>query len=146
MPSKFRLKGFQRLSEAIDDSLGQLERRTLDEVRRNGETTVRQIFKTMDGTIAYTTIMTTLDRLYRKGVLNRRTSGRAYVYWAKYTVEEMERGVAEDVIVNLLDSRAGSAEPVLSCIVDAVSERDRQLLDDLERLVQQKRRELDGQS
>lgn len=144
MPSKFRLKGFQRLSEAIDDSLGQLERRTLDEVRLSGETTVRQIWQTMDGTIAYTTIMTTLDRLYRKGLLNRRTSGRAFVYSAKYTVEEMERGVVEDVIVKLLDSNTGSAEPVLSCIVDAVSERDRQLLDDLERLVKKKRLELDG--
>ena len=144
MPSKFRLKGFQRLSEAIDDSLGHLERKTLDEVRLSGETSVRQIWEKMGGATAYTTIMTTLDRLYRKGLLNRRTAGRAFVYSAKYTVAEMERGVAQDVIGNLLDTNRGSVEPVLACIVDTVSERDRELLDDLERLVREKRIELDA--
>ena len=144
MPTKFRLKGFQRISEAIDDSLGQLERKTLDDVRQFGETSVRQIWDKTGRSIAYTTIMTTLDRLYRKGLLNRRMVGRAFVYTAKYSVEEMERGVAEDVIGNLLDTNRGSVEPVLACIVDTVSERDRMLLDDLERLVQEKRRELDA--
>ena len=144
MPTKFRLKGFQRISEAIDDSLGQLERKTLDDVRQFGETSVRQIWDKTDRSIACTTIMTTLDRLYRKGLLNRRMVGRAFVYTAKYSVEEMERGVAEDVIGNLLDTTRGSVEPVLACIVDTVSERDRMLLDDLERLVQEKRRELDA--
>ena len=144
MPTKFRLKGFQRISEAIDDSLGQLERKTLDDVRQFGETSVRQIWDKTDRSIAYTTIMTTLDRLYRKGLLNRRMVGRAFVYTAKYSVEEMERGVAEDVIGNLLDTTRGSVEQVLACIVDTVSERDRMLLDDLERLVQEKRRELDA--
>ncbi|MEO7539946.1 MAG: BlaI/MecI/CopY family transcriptional regulator [Pyrinomonadaceae bacterium] len=144
MPSKFRLKGFQRISEAIDDSLGQLERKTLGEVRLSGETSVRQIWEKMGGATAYTTIMTTLDRLYRKGLLNRRTVGRAFLYSAKYTVAEMERGVAQDVIGNLLDTNRGSVEPVLACIVDTVSERDRELLDDLERLVREKRIELDA--
>jgi hypothetical protein len=55
----------------------------------------------------------------------------------------MEQGVAKDVIEGLLgsDSAAG-VEPVLACIVDAVSERDRELLDELDRLVKEKRREL----
>jgi predicted transcriptional regulator len=91
---------------------------------------------------AYTTIMTTLDRLYRKGLLNRRKEGRAFLYSAKFSAGELERGVAEDVIGNLLDSNSGPVEPVLACIVDAVSDRDRQFLDDLERLVREKRQEL----
>ena len=54
---------------------------------------------------------------------------------------EFERGVAEDVLGDLLD-RSGGAEPLLACIVDAVSEHDRALLDELQRLVEEKRREL----
>ena len=55
----------------------------------------------------------------------------------------MERGIAEDVIAHLFDNSLGRAEPVLACIVDSVSERDLLLLDELERLVKEKRLELD---
>ncbi len=145
MPSsKFRLRGYQRLSDAIVDSLGTLERQTMSEVRRRGETSVRHVWESMGETAAYTTVMTTLDRLYRKGLLSRRKSGRAFLYSVKYSVGEMERGVAEDVITNLLDTNTGSVEPVLACIVDAVSDRDRQFLDELERLVREKRVELES--
>jgi len=143
MPSPtFRLRGYQRISDAVVDTLGKLERRVLAEVRRTGETSVRQVFNSMGQVTAYTTIMTTLDRLHSKGLLSRRKDGRAFIYSAKFTAGELERGVAEDVIGSLLDTNSGPAEPLLACIVDAVSDRDRQLLDDLERLVREKRREL----
>ena len=144
MPSKFRLRGFQRLSDAVDDSLGNLERLVLAEVRRGKELSVRQAWQIIGGPIAYTTVMTTMDRLYRKGLLDRRSEGRAFLYSEKLSVEELERGVVEDVIVNLLETNNGSVEPVLACIVDAVSESDRLLLDDLERLVREKRMALEG--
>jgi predicted transcriptional regulator len=88
--------------------------------------------------------MTTLDRLYKKGLLAREKEGRAYLYSPRVTREEFERGVAEDVLGDLL-GRSGGAEPLLACIVDAVSEHDRTLLDELHRLVEEKRRELRGQ-
>ena len=140
----FRLRGFQRISDAVIDSLGKLEQQTLAEVRRLGETSVRQVWQTMGESTAYTTIMTTLDRLYRKGLLNRRKDGRAFLYSAKFSAGELEIGVAEDVIGTLLDTNSGPVEPVLACIVDAVSDRDRQFLDDLERLVREKREALES--
>ena len=143
---KFRLRGFRRLSDAVIDSLGTLERKMFAEVRWHGEISVRKIWEDANDTIAYTTIMTTLDRLYKKGLLTRRKVGRAFLYSPKYSAGEMERGVAEDVIGDLLDTNMGSVEPVLACIVDAVSDRDRFYLDELERLVSEKRRELEGQN
>jgi predicted transcriptional regulator len=140
--STFRLRGFRRLSEAVLDSLGELERKSLDEVRRQGETNVAQVCKAFANEYAYTTIMTTLDRLFKKGLLVRRKEGRAYFYTSKFSDDELERGVAGDVIGRLLESGSGRAEPVLACIVDQVSERDLQLLDELERLVAEKRKEL----
>lgn len=141
---KFRLRGSRRLSDAVIDSLGTLERQMFAEVREHGEISVKQIYEKENETIAYTTIMTTLDRLYKKGLLERRKVGRAFLYSAKYDAGEMERGVAGDVISDLLDVNLGSVEPVLACIVDAVSDRDRQFLDELERLVAEKRRELEA--
>lgn len=138
------LRGSARPREAIMASLGTLERQTLNEVWQQKEVSVRQLELSFGETIAYTTIMTTLDRLYKKGFLVRRKSGRAFLYSARFSPEELERGLAEDVISGLLDTVTERVEPVLACIVDAVSERDRDLLDDLERLVQEKRREIDA--
>lgn len=139
---KFLLRGFSRPSEAIIASLGTLERDTMREVWRLKEVSVRNVADALRDEIAYTTVMTTLDRLYKKGLLERRKDGRAFLYAPRFTPEELERGVAEDVIGNLLNTTANQIEPVLACIVDAVSERDLDLLDDLERLVQAKRREM----
>jgi predicted transcriptional regulator len=86
--------------------------------------------------------MTTLDRLYKKGLLDRRKEGRAFIYSVRYTEAEVERTVAEDVLDRLLDSSLGRVEPVLATIVDRVTERDRELLDELERLVKAKRKSL----
>lgn len=141
---KFTLRGFSRPREAIIASLGSLERLTMNEVWKQKEVSVRQAEAAFGERVAYTTVMTTLDRLYKKGFLNRRKEGRAFLYSPKFTPEELERGLAEDVIESLLDAGTEHIEPVLACIVDAVSERDRDLLDELERLVQEKRRVLDG--
>ena len=141
---KFRLHGSRRLSEAVVDSLGALERQMLAEIRQNGEMSVRQIWENGGESMAYTTIMTTLDRLYKKGLLDRRKVGRAFFYSAKYSIAEMEHGVAKDVINTLLETSMDRVEPVLACIVDAVSDHDRIFLDELERLVQEKRHELEN--
>jgi predicted transcriptional regulator len=125
------------------DSLGELEQRSLREIWRRGESSVGDICIAFGEIYAYTTLMTTLDRLYKKGLLTRRKHGRAFLYTSMYSIEEMERGIARDVIANLLDTTVGRAEPLLACIVDSVSDRDRDLLTELERLVREKKAFLD---
>lgn len=114
----------------------------MDEAWRRKEVSVRDVFKNFDEQFAYTTVMTTLDRLYKKGLLMRRKDGRAFLYSPRVSRKEMEQGVAKDVIEGLLGSEVSGVEPVLACIVDAVSEHDRELLDELDRLVKEKRRDL----
>jgi predicted transcriptional regulator len=103
---------------------------------------VRDIYRAFDERVAYTTLMTTLDRLFKKNLLSRRKDGRAFVYTALVGREEFERGIKEDVVDGLLGHGADEVEPVLACIVDTITERDRELLDELDRLVQEKKREL----
>ena len=123
-------------------ALGRLERQVLEETWRRREISVRDLFTAFDERVAYTTLMTTLDRLYRKRLLGRRKDGRAFLYWPLVSREELEQGIREDVIDGLLGLGADSVAPVLACIVDAVSDRDRELLDELDRLIKEKRREL----
>lgn len=139
------LRGFTRPREAIIASLGSLERETMDEVWRRKEVSVRQVELAFGERVAYTTVMTTLDRLYKKGFLDRRKEGRAFLYSPRFTPEELERGLAEDVIGSLLDTATERVEPMLACIVDAVSDRDQILLDELERLVREKRLQLQNE-
>jgi len=123
-------------------ALGKLERQVLEEAWRRGEVSVRDIYAAFGERIAYTTLMTTLDRLFRKQILDRRKEGRAFFYSPRHSREEFEHGIRADVIDGLLGHDAEGIQPVLACIVDTVSERDRELLDELDRLIKGKKREL----
>ena len=141
-PARFLLRGFRRPREVAAQALGKLEREVLNEIWRRGEVTVRDIYLEFDESIAYTTLMTTLDRLFKKKLLTRSKDGRAFVYLPAVSRAEFEQGIREDVIDGLLGQGAEAVEPLLACIVDTVSERDRELLDELDRLIKEKRREL----
>jgi predicted transcriptional regulator len=113
----------------------------LEEVWGRGSATVRELLANTDLNIAYTTVMTTLDRLYKKQVLSRAAEGRAFRYAARVTREELQRAAAGQAIQELLSSGETSSLP-LSYLVEAVTEHDIELLDELQKLVETKRREL----
>ncbi len=137
--SKFKIKGFRSPREAVIASLGTLERSTLEEVWRQKEVNVRDVVRAFGDRFAYTTVMTTLDRLYKKGYLERKKVERAYVYSAVMSDEQLQTGIVNDVLMGMIEGATRNVEPVLACIVDAVSDKDRELLDDLERLIKAKK-------
>ena len=139
---KFTLRGFRRPREVAAQALGKLEREVLDEIWRRDEVSVRDVYLAFGESVAYTTLMTTLDRLFRKQILDRRKDGRAFLYSPAVSCEEFEHGIREDVINGLLGHGAEGIQPVLACIVETVSEHDREMLDELDRLIKEKRREL----
>ncbi|GIF70501.1 BlaI/MecI/CopY family transcriptional regulator [Asanoa siamensis] len=62
--------------------LGELERAVMDVLwDRSGPATVREVVDALDGRdLAYTTVMTVLDRLAGKGMVERERHGRAWSY------------------------------------------------------------------
>src|SRR5208337_4180412 len=82
--------------------LGPLESQVMEVLWDGKECCVRQVLARLDQKFAYTTIMTTLDRLYKKKLLNRRLLGRGYVYSARVTCQEWKDTVARDVVAKLL--------------------------------------------
>ena len=140
--SPFVLRGFRRPREIAFTAVGRRERLVLEETWQRGEVSVRDIYRAFEERVAYTTLMTVLDRLFRKNLLARRRDGRAYLYAAAVTREEFERTIKADVVDGLVGHGADEVEPVLACIVDTITQRDRELLDELDRLVQEKKREL----
>src|SRR5437868_1659265 len=81
--------------------LGPLESHLLSALCRRGDATVRELLDAGDTDAAYTTVMTTLDRLYKKGLLERMpdSAGRAF----RYRLKEDEREYYRAMLGNELD-------------------------------------------
>jgi predicted transcriptional regulator len=127
--------------DPLGSALGRLEREVMDIVWRSGAVNVREALAQLPKPAAYTTVMTTLDRLFKKGLLERERAGRAFVYRAALSRQEVEAAVASGLLLGLLETGAGGARPVLSNLVDVIGDRDDALLDELEELVREKRRQ-----
>lgn len=122
--------------------LGPLELQLMEVVWSSGECSVRDVVEKLESRLAYTTVMTTLDRLFKKGLLDRYKAERAFVYTARLSREDWERQRAGDLVAGLLAGPQPSRDLLLSSLVDAVGHHDAMLLDALEEKIRQKRREL----
>lgn len=137
----FVLRGFRRPGAMVETALGRLERDILNRLWADAQPmSVRALAASFEGALAYTTLMTTLDRLHRKGLVERRRQGRAYLYRARFTREQLDSGVATDIIDAMLGAGPDAARPVMSTFVDAVEQRDAALLDELARLIREKQK------
>lgn len=130
--------------DPLDERFGALELRVLETLwARAGESAaVRDIEAQFPG-IAYTTLMTTLDRLYRKGVLSRQKEGRRFRYTPNQTREQLLTDVADSALEAMLGARAAEYRPMMSFLVDAVRREDRDVLDSLDALIRERRRAME---
>ena len=123
--------------------LGPLEINVMEILWDRGECNVHDVVPRLNRPLAYTTVMTTLDRLYKKGLLDRRKPDRAFLYAPRLTRSEWDRKRAGDFVAGFLAGPRPSGELLISCLVEAVGQQDAALLDELERKIRKKRRELD---
>jgi predicted transcriptional regulator len=92
----------------LSGELGPLERSVMDQIwDRDEEVTVRDLVDApgIRG-LAYTTVMTVLDRLWQKGYVARRRVGRAYSYRAGKTREQYLSSLVGQVFAATDDRRS----------------------------------------
>ena len=123
-------------------SLGPLEVSVMGVLSASGECSVRDVIPQLERPLAYTTVMTTLDRLYKKGLLARRKSERAFLYSPRLSRRDWERKMAGELIQGFLAGPSPSRESLVSFLVDAVGQHDEALLEELEKKIRDKRRKL----
>lgn len=95
--------------------------------------TVRETYETLkkNKKIAYTTVMTIMDRLFEKQLLNRDTKksrgGIRYVYWPALERQNYQESAVHEVLSSLLSN---FSETVANFIIEktTLSEEDRKLL------------------
>jgi predicted transcriptional regulator len=123
-------------------ALGPLEADVMDVLWNCAEGNVRDVIHHLGRPLAYTTVMTTLDRLYKKGLLSRRKSERAFIYVPRMSRQEWEQKRVGDFLAAFLAGPEPSGDVLLSRLVDEMGSRDEGLLDELERKIKLKRKEL----
>ena len=137
-------KIFRLLLASRKIRLGPLEQKLLSAMwqRPNG-ITIRELRDRAGTGRAYITIVTTLNRLRKKGLVDRiAIEGSKVVtfrYMPRFTMAEVELDVASNAIRQVLG--LGVAGPLLlSRMVEEISEHDAEPLEELGRLVDEKRR------
>ena len=114
--------------------LGQREREVMEVVRKLGSASVRQVCERLGAKLAYTTVLTLIFRLFKKGMLQRRKDHRTrtFIYSAILSAREMEERRAAEIIHLFFSASIQQPELLLSCLVDAVHHYDTELLNHLE--------------
>jgi predicted transcriptional regulator len=131
-----------RSFEDASQVLGDLETRVMNILWADNPLAVRDVKARLKGAkLAYTTVMTTLDRLYRKGLLARTKNGLAFVYLPAMDRDEYHRRVVHAALAPLLAQGAG---PVMAAFVDAAAGADDDNLAELERLIAARRKRPQG--
>jgi predicted transcriptional regulator len=121
--------------DPLERVFGALELRVLEALwARPAAATVRDLEPAFAG-VAYTTLMTTLDRLHKKGVLEREKAGRRFSYRPRLTRDQLLSSVAGEALAAILGSRAADLRPMVSFFVDAVRREDKDVLDALDALI-----------
>jgi predicted transcriptional regulator len=135
---------WRRPDDPLRAALGHLEREVMEVVWTREHLTVREVQGLLPRSVAYTTVMTTLDRLFKKGFVARTRAGRAFVYAPAQSRQQTEAAVASGLVSGLFSG--GAAMPILSNLVDAVGSQDDgvDLLNALEQMVRDKRRRMEG--
>ncbi|MGD7789445.1 BlaI/MecI/CopY family transcriptional regulator [Propionibacteriaceae bacterium Y1700] len=110
-------------------SLGELERAVLERLWAADEPlSVREVHSTLatGRDLAYTTVMTVLDRMAKKGLVQRERAdtGRAWLYRASQTRDEM----SAEVMDTAMGDRSEDRSAALLAFVDRVSADEADLL------------------
>ena len=105
--------------------LGELEQAIVDAVWRTGQTTVRDVLESLhrQRTVAYTTVMTVMNRLVRQGYLRRHLgSNGAYTYVARRSREHASAEATRQTINQLVQRYGDVALVQFLDRLDRVSE------------------------
>jgi len=124
---------------AVRRVLGELERRVLDRLWRSGAGDVKTVHAATGAPrgISPKTVQSALERLRRKGLVERRREGRAYVYAARVSREDL----VADLLREAVEGVPGTdAEVWLAAFVDLTARVGESRLRELERLVALRRR------
>lgn len=133
------------LSNILPNTLGELELVVLEVLWQRPHLDAKAVFeKIVIGRrpSSLNTVQSTLERLYKKELVDRIKTGHAYTYFASVSRSNLLGRLMGDVIGLLHD---GKLETILSSFVNVAADLDERSLAELELLIQRKKLDLEGE-
>ncbi|MDH7500445.1 MAG: BlaI/MecI/CopY family transcriptional regulator [candidate division NC10 bacterium] len=138
MTRPLRIRAFRPHLKGIKRALGELESQVMESLWQAPHSSVKDIWERLSQkrSLAYTTVMTTMDRLYQKGLLQRVKAGKAFLYAPRFSRQQFEEILTTEVLRGLA---TGTREPLISAFLDLLSEIDPKSLDRLGEMIRKRR-------
>jgi predicted transcriptional regulator len=100
-------KGTKAIRDTVPPPLHELESEVMEELWRSGESSVRSVMVALNPVApkqrAYTTYMTIMARLHKKGLLSRRREGKTDYYTPEHTRDDYLALRARSEVAALVD-------------------------------------------
>lgn len=126
------------MTDPLTRPLGSLEQATMEVLWKQAPASVHEVHEALvDRELAYTTVMTILDRLHKKGLVVRSKRSQAYLYEPVMGREAFERRLVSSVLGGMPNA---SRDALLAGFLDFAGE-DLATLDQLERLIAERKRD-----
>lgn len=119
-------------------NLGDLEMEVMEQLWRLGAGDVRAVHAILSGDRDNhsNTVQSALERLYRKGLLDREKLSHAYVYTPRLNREELVARLIDETLQRV---KGSEPLPMLAAFVDLAVAQDPKVLDELEELLRSHR-------
>jgi predicted transcriptional regulator len=121
----------------VPPPLHELESEVMEELWRRGESTVREVMESLNANSepprAYTTYMTIMARLHKKGLLDRRREGKTDIYAPAHSRDEYRALRAQAGVQQLVDEYGDAALSHFAAQVAALDPARRRALERLAR-------------
>ncbi len=131
---------FRPGKRGIGQVMGDLEKGIMEYLWKHGKAPVKDVYEFLSSEkkIAYTTVITVMNRLLDKNILKREKSGKVYIFEPIVDKDEYKEFISEKVIRGLMEI---DGEKAISAFVDKVIE-DPEELEYLSRLIEERTRKV----
>lgn len=137
MSREVPIQAFKLAEEGLTHIFGELEAKLMEAVWELEQASVQDIIDHLGGDLNYKTTMTVLNRMTVKGVLERHKSGRAFLYTAIASRENLLAGVFDQMVRGMFDD--DFRQIALAQLIETAEALDPKLLDDISRLIEQRK-------
>jgi predicted transcriptional regulator len=134
---------FKSKNKGIGRVLGNLEKEIMEIIWSRGNSSVKDVHELLKRSrkIAYTTVMTVMGRLVSKGLLKRFKEGNLFIYRPSLSKEDFDEMISKNIMRGALDNYGKRA---IASFVDTLEEVSPEDIEYLSKLVESKKREING--
>ena len=138
---KIKIDNLNLSEKGIKKAFGFLESKVMEVAwESKDKISVRKVFERLSQTreIAYTTVMTTMDRLYKKGLLFREKFSKGYVYWPALTEDKLKKHIVKETLKGLYNDMK---KPLMSYFSDADQPEDIEIIETFTEIIDNLKKE-----